>query len=312
MAIKALRRTTISSPKHIRRKKRIFWWQVTLTHVAVASLIFALYTAFHYEPLIISRVDIDGTNTLSSEEVRGVVQQALEGSYVLGIIPKLNTIFYPKDDLADQLVRTWPEIKDLYITRQGAQAISVLLKERQPVYVWCQIASREKATEQTATTTTATSPVTQAPDADTSCLYADESGYLYGIAPHMTSENVHLADIVRSDDSKIVILDETGLQKGIRDTALSRESLERLTAFITQASPLFKVPIKAIRLLPERQVDAYLSDNTRIAFTLDQDISVGVKNMSLFLQKQNGPFQYIDMRYSNKIYFKLSSDSKKQ
>lgn len=305
MAIKALRRTTISSPKHIRRKKRIFWWQVGLTHVAVASLIFALYAAFHYEPLIIARVDVDGTNTLSSEEVRGVVQQALEGSYMLGIIPKLNTIFYPKNDLADQLVRTWPEIKDLYITRQGAQAISVLLKERQPIYVWCQSASREKMTEQMATTT-------QAPDADTSCLYADESGYLYGIAPHMTSENVHLADIVRSDDSKIVILDETGLEKGIRDTMLSHESLERLTAFITQASPLFKVPIKAIRLLPERQVDAYLSDNTRIAFTLDQDITVGVKNMSLFLQKQNGPFQYIDMRYSNKIYFKLSSDSKKQ
>ncbi len=315
MAIKALRRNTISSPKHIRRKKRLFWWQVGLTHVAIASLVFALYAAFHYEPLIIARVQVEGVSTISAEAVLAEVNAALSGSYALGIIPKSNTIFYPKVAVGETLLEKWPEIKSLHVARQGAQAISVLLQEREPVYVWCPVS--EDSVPSTAVTSTSTAAVVPTPRAhatttatdrgDTSCLFADVTGYLYGIVPHMTSETVRTQSLIQSDDTKPVIVDASGDEKGIRDMLLPNIQFERLKTFFEQANPLFRSPIKVVRIRAEHQAEAVLADGTRILFTLDQDISLALTNLGLFLQKQNGPFQYIDIRYSNKVYFKARS-----
>jgi hypothetical protein len=307
MAIKALRRNTISSPKHIRRKKRLFWWQVGLTNVAIASLVFALYAAFHYEPLIIARVQVDGVSTISADSVLAEVNSALDGSYALGIIPKSNTIFYPKVAVSETLLGKWPEIKSLHVARQGAQAISVLLQEREPVYVWCPMVgdSATGTTTSVSTGTHATSTTTER--GDTSCLLADETGFLYGIAPHMTSDTVRTQSLLLSDDTKPVILDASGEEKGIRDSFLPQALFDRLKTFLAQGAPLFTAAIKVVKIKPEHQAEAVLADGTRILFTLDQDIPLALTNLSLFLQKQTGPFQYIDIRYSNKVYFKARS-----
>lgn len=288
MAIKALRRSTISSPKHIRRKKRIFWWQVGLTHVAIASLVFALYAAFHYEPFIISTVHIDGVQTIETAAISQEVTSALAGAYALGIIPKTNTLFYPKGEVLKQLREKWPEIEDLHVARQGAQAVSVLVRERQPHYIWC-----------------------SAPDipaheshGDTACLYADENGYLYSVAPQLTSLDARSPTMYKNTMPHPLIVSMTDEEKGIRDIVLPADLFKKLTTYIEQVEPLVNAPVRVVYIRPEHQAEAVLNSGLRILFTLDQDSSLALTNLGLFLKKQSGPFEYVDIRYSNKVYFK--------
>jgi len=220
------------------------------------------------EAFTVSEVKVFGGQTVDHEEIISLVEKNLQGTY-LGLIPKKFTLMYPKQNIVES-VETVERVYDVMVQRNDRRVLEVSFSEFSPKALWCQGAESDE------------------------CIFLDETGYAFGEAPDLAG-----GSLVRfiSSGSDIEVGARFSDEQVFSKLFIFVESLSEFGWFVSQ-----------VELDQVGDAFVQLGQNSEIKITTAEDPQTLVYNLTTVTASEDfnhltpGNFQYIDLRYGNKVF----------
>lgn len=152
-------------PSHIKAKRRrLFYIRCSIILFLLFFLIFTIAIISGHDKIIIKEINVSGNAAVSTDSILAVVNKSLTGRYYY-LFAKNNFLIFPRFKIKEDLFREIKTLKEINISWQDWQKISIDIIERKPHTTWCGIAP-EIAIEP--------------------CYFIDKTGYLYSTAPNFS------------------------------------------------------------------------------------------------------------------------------
>jgi len=236
----------------------------------VGLLITAVWYSTRLTSFTIVDVTVVGGETINVSEIERAVQSTLDGSY-LGIIPRRFTWLYPEAELLQQIDKV-PRVYDIEINRQSKTELLVTFNEYTPDGLWCQSTENDN------------------------CVFINDQAYAYDQAPQLSGGS--LLRFVKLGEDTVV-----------GDTMLDTDSYRALVSVVDllEDKDLFASHVEF-----DQVGDAFIGlvGGGELKILIEAPPEQTVKNLEVILQSQNfrhlepGNFQYIDLRFGEKIFVK--------
>ena len=279
-----------SSPLRARRRRaRVVAAVAALT--VVAALAYGIHWLSYIPQFNVSRVIVSGAERVPSELVRAYVDSRLhDGSY--RYLSSANIALYSRESIEKGIVAFFPMVREAHISRDSpiAQAVSVLVVERRPFAQWC--LPEEVPTE-------ASSPVQD-------CYEMDDGGFIFAAiasTTHGTFETPYVfsGDIVSNPIGKTFI---PGHLPGIL-------ALLRIIGQRADFTPL------AVGIEGEQDFSVHFSEGFTLKASFGQDADTLARNLALILSSEalagkESELEYVDLRFGNRVYYKLKGEEQVQ
>jgi hypothetical protein len=235
---------------------------------SVALLVVAIWYGTRVEPLTITSVEVSGGETIQHSEIEGMVKESLQGTY-FGLIPHQFAWFYPESGIRTALEGIH-RIHNLSISRVSGTELAVAFDEYVPQALWCGSTTGED------------------------CLFLDNTGYSFGHAPNLSGGSfLRFAKTTQT----------ATLHTSITSTE-SFDAIMTLTELLAERN--WFVSIVEIDLAGDAFL--HMSEGGELKVKLSQPPEEIVVNLFVILESIEfkhitpGNFQYIDLRYGNKIF----------
>ena len=269
----------------LRLRKRRRRLRVFVAVVAFLLLILSCLVGLTYWPALqIKKVAISGAQTLSSSTVEAFVRERLAGEY-WRVFSKSNIFLYPKQQIAADLMRAYPALASADVHAVDFHTIAVNVVEREPRALWC-----------------------SSPQGDAlRCFFMDENGIVYGDAPTF-SEPVYLSyygSTTRSTGSG---------QAGstLPKQFLTPSEFQTLSALVDAvAQKVSNSAIVAVETDKNKDVNVLFANGFTLRFALSDAGGDIFEQFSLALTSEPmrehtlSDFQYLDLRFGDRLYYKL-------
>lgn len=208
------------------------------------------------------------------QEVSALVAETLEGR-THHILPKDSIFFFPEEEISQRLLDAYPRIKEIRISRDGFNAISVETTNRESAFVWC-----------------------GTPDESiSSCYETDETGVIFKEYFQVGSSTQLLVHAYIDTAS-------TTETYPLRARVIGYEHLPAVLAFIQTIEALgTPIPEASIR---GDEIDLFAESGTRITYVLGTE-ERAIKDARASLPSLNlmdGSLLYVDLRFPGKVYVK--------
>jgi cell division septal protein FtsQ len=284
-------RSVFNSPylKEAKKKKQHVLRNRTLlyTFLSIAILVGVVFL-LRWNKLLIQTVQVSGAKTADSGAMEAVVKNDIAGRY-LWVFPKSNFLIYPKSKIKADLAKEFPVLKNISISVNGSQTLSVTVDERQGKYMWCG--------NDPATTT-----------AQSRCYFMDDSGYIFGPAPYFSgsvyfkffgnvgSTTPSGVDFFPDIFSKLVSFQQSAADIGVNITSILAKDNGDIEFYLASSVPPPNGP--------------------KILINTDADLAKEIQNLQAALatdplqtnfKTKYSSLQYIDLRYGDKVYYKFST-----
>ena len=230
----------------------------------------------------INQVSLTGGVILTEKEKQNSNLKFMDGSYCL-LFQKNNTFLFPKDKLEDHLKENFKRIDTIEISKKGLTALSIEIKERTPFAVWCKGLPSSLDIED--------------------CYFMDNNSTIFAKAPNFSGDAYfkYYGDVSLGDPI------------GIEYMASSTKFAE-ISDFVKNVETLSIRPIYII----EREDDDFalvLSGGGQVYFDTKESLYKTAQNLSALLRtdglknldRENLPVEYIDLRFGNKLFYKLKN-----
>ncbi len=288
-----MKRNILNSPRLLKLKKKrqkIFINKIFLFIIALLAVFTGLSYLSGLKQLNIAEVKINGNKSIDSEMAKIIAQKEITGNY-LWFFPKTNILFYPKNNIKNELQNEFKRLKDAVFSIKDGKTLEISLIEREASYMWCNTALPES------------DPAGQ------KCYFMDENGFIFDEAAYFSGE-VYFKFYGK------ISAEENNPSSG------SYFAKENFYKFI-----LFKKVLEDMRLKP---VALYQEDNGDIKFFLSEENSLSIgpeiilkinsdfqkvaENLETALsteplqsnfKNKYSLLQYIDLRFGNKVYYKF-------
>jgi len=276
------RRPTSQKYKESMRKKRNAFFALTILILILLSTF--IFWVGYSDTFRINTIALKGITTIQDTVLRNDINEILTKK-TLWVLPRNNTLFFPRYKLSENLLKSFTEIKNLKIDTPDQNTLLFTIEERKSVGVWC----HENATE-----------------AFEECFLLDEFGYIFTKAPTF-SGNLFFKYYGGMASST-----------PIDSLYLPEETFRERVFFITSLETLGLNPVSykwgqdgdsTITLKAEGSsgVEGVL------LFNNEDDLATIFEHISLALThedfKERGirtiEVEYIDLRSENKIFYKL-------
>lgn len=251
------------------RRKRM---RTRLTIVSVAALVLLLVFVVgltHLPFLQVREVQVLGQKTLASTTLASYIGEQIAG-YYLFVVPKRNIFIYPKRAIADGLLLEFPELRAADVHAGNFHTIEAEVIEREPKALWCQ---------------------------GSQCYLMDQTGVVYGYA--------------EGDDGFVSYRGPTEGDSLPRQY-LSPEQFESLFALVDAVSQkLPESPVETVEVDTQLDAEATLSNGFVLRFALSDAGGDVFERFTLALTSSPfaghslSEFQYLDLRFGDKLYYKL-------
>lgn len=234
----------------------------------VGLIVASVWYGTRIDFLTMSEVAVAGGETIPHSVVEKIVREQLEGTYI-GIIPREFTWFYPKEEIIEAIA-TVPRMKDPQVTRNGRK-LSVQFSEYEPYALWCK--ERESA----------------------DCLFIDKTGYAFGIAPNLTG-------------GAFLRYRTLGRDMTVGTNMADRTALDTMEKFVDLVETNLKFAITQIETDTAGDVFYIVAGGGEFKATLRDDATKVFDNLQTILASKEfsdvapGNFQYIDLRFGNKVF----------
>ena len=269
------------------KREQAYKRMVVLVSILAVTIVAGLVTLVRYPKMQIRVITIAGNHVVQTDDILDRVHGLLEGNY-LYFIPRTNALFYPRQQIVDDLIKTFPRFRSVDISQGDVTSLTITVNEVHGFALWCGMDSFRS---------------------DAPCYFADDLGRIIDTAPNY-SGNVY----PRFFGSTLIDDGANPLGKQIVDP----DKFQGLVTFAKQVAEL-GLPVRATLLSPENN-DSFIIDlgqNTfaTIKFLADADYAVLASNLKLALAKDTlakqlatdkKNLQYFDLRFSNKVYYKFS------
>ena len=226
------------------------------------------------ESLTINTIEVVGGETIARDEVRRLTDELLVGSYYR-LVPKQFAFTYPKQTITDRIMRL-ERVKNVLVERLDGTTLQIVFEEYKPFALWCE--SLES----------------------TSCAFLDRSGYAFTMAPELTG-----AAFIR-----YVVVDEE-LETGKQ--VFDRSILDQATEFTEAASDQLSLNVIGVIQTSVVELEYHLAGGGIIRTSRDVTAQDTFENLLTVLEStqfdhlEPGNFEYIDLRFGNKVYVKEES-----
>lgn len=238
--------------------------------VCIALLVWGLRWVTNRPMLLIDDVTVSGGETISHDDVRERIEFELRGDY-LHIIPHRFFLFYPHDAIEASLKRI-PRIHDITIVQKDRTTLDVTFSEYRPIALWC-------------------IPNTDTPE----CYFLDETGFAFAPSPALKGG----AFVRHIYEDRTTLAVEQLMPSGEFTTI--QEFLEKLDENLS---------LRVTDVIHTKEGDMYLKVNGggEIRMVGDGSFDTALENLSSVLQSAKfkhlkpGNFQYIDVRFGNKVF----------
>ncbi len=218
----------------------------------------------------VSEVVAEGSTTLVPSALTLTAQETLRGAR-LYVLPRDNVLLYSRSGLISALLAAYPTLKTVDIRLRGLNTLVLAVTERTPVALWCD---------------------------DAHCRLLDAQGVAYAAQEATTtSEYVIFRGELETDDATAQYL-EPEVFAGV-------QSLAVMLASTTQSR------VMSATVDEEQTVDVVFENNFRLIFSLGDEASDVVSRFLLaqtaepFVGKELSEFEYLDLRFGDKLYYKL-------
>lgn len=268
------------------RRKKI---RLIISGVGVALLvpIFVGIAWGSYHPrLNIQSVEVSGTNILNEKTIMSFLESKLDDGR-LHIFSPRNELLLARDELASALVAKYTRIKSVEIPfTRFRQKMIVNIVERKPRFAWCYTpvsevddTVAEEGTEELSET----------------CYLVDTEGYIFA---QRDGEND--LQIIRSVISG---------GEPLRSRVAEEEIFKNLKIALKVLQKEVALEVLSIKI-SESDAFIYLTEPWFIKIALDSDIDYQISNLKTILDSQElrqvrQKLKYIDLRFGNRVYYKL-------
>lgn len=221
------------------------------------------------EALTLMEVEVIGGETIDHESLRSIVKEELEGSYYR-LVPRRFAWTYPQETIESRISEI-ERVKNVHIERTSGQKLVVIFEEYKPYALWCEtLTTRE-------------------------CLFLDRDGFAFGHAPKLQG-------------SAFLRFSETGRIPQVGETPFNGSFIRESSAFIMRVYDELNLNIIQIEKTGDEDVTYHIAGGGKLKVTLRMDSNQTFDNLETILLSEEfkhiepGNFQYIDLRYGNKIF----------
>ncbi len=287
--------SVLTSPRleELKKKKRkVFLRKVILYTALIISIIIGL-SYFSKNPKInINNIEVVGNKIIDTEIIKNIAKEEMKGNY-LYFFPKTNFILYPNKTIKNKLGNEYRRLDNISIKLKNLTTIEISVNERESKYTWCGSQLININTD----------------DKDLKCYFLDASGFIFDEAPYF-SQDVYVRFYGEND---INIENPIG-------SYFAKNIFSKLTSFKDSIEKMNLKP-RAFYLLSNGEIKMFLpKTNTgympEVIFKIDANFEKIAENLqsALTIEPLQTDFKnkynsllYIDLRYSNKVYYKFSS-----
>lgn len=271
------RHRRVRSKRLVERRRKRFLLKLTMITIVVVILI-SFASWFSYRPSIqIIKIVVNGNNVVSDLDIGNITNEVLDGKYLF-LFSRADSLTYPEKEIETAILTTFKQIKSVDIVRTDFQTLSMDIEEQKPYALWC---------------------LSKTEDVQDDCYFLNKDGLIFSKAPNFTG-NVffrfygYLNDINLIGKYYLKVNDE----------------FNSTNVLINSISSLGVVPVE-LRPLGDTDMELYMDDGSKILFTRGQRSSEILDNLRVVLESETfknekmKDVEYIDLRFGNKVYFKL-------
>src|SRR3989344_5164235 len=271
-----LRRVEVKKLSTLASRRRKLKGVIIAASCACALVLFVLIS--RYDGLQIKNIIIEGATHVSGEDIKKKIESILSGNYPLWI-PKNNTLFLPRSAISAAVLADYLPLEGLTIHRTGLNSLSVEVSERPLSYLW----------------------YGDVPNDINECYFVDGSGLIFqkGVT-------------VESGGPLIIYAPHQGGLLG--GQVLTRQIFVNTLALFAVAERAGIVVNKIVA--NDVEINLYTKDDWVIYAPNDMRISSasGVLDAALHSRAFTkdtafNNLEYIDLRYSPKVYYKYGESN---
>lgn len=237
--------------------------------VVVGSLIAGVWHATRATALTIDEVVVTGGETISHEQVRQLAWQELTGTY-LKLIPRQFSWLYPHDAIASA-VASVDRVESVMVKKLDATTVSVTVTEYTPTALWC------------------------SEDDGARCLFVNPDGFAFAPAPQLTGGSLMRYVTLGREPERYTFVQELS-------------ELSAIEWFVSSLESEVGWSVQQIEMDSVGDVFYIISGGGELKATVVEDPAVVLSNLATILASPEfagltpGEFQYIDLRFGNKVF----------
>lgn len=240
-----------------------------LVFSTIGLLITGLWYLTRIQSMNISVVTVEGGETISHQQVENKVNEVLEGSYI-GLIPRRFAWWYPHDQIISKIVEV-PRMKNPNVERVSGTELKITFDEYSPYALWCVDRNSEN------------------------CLFIDKAGYAFAPSPKLTG-------------GAFLRFHTIGTEPKVGTTMVQISDVQKMEEFVDLSYKNLDLPIDQIETDSAGDVFYILAGGGELKATLKDESSQVLDNLRAILASKEfshikpGNFQYIDLRFGNKVF----------
>ncbi len=245
-------------------KNRFFWLFILIFILFGGIFYFASFSRFFQ----VEGSEISGNEKVSSESLENILKKEV-GKKIL-FFPSKSIFFTNPDKIKERILQEFPQIAEVNLKRNFPNKISIQIEERKPIAIFCQRQDAEN------------------------CFLIDEKGLII--------------DSVIEDTFKFPKIIGNIESSNLGTKVIERNYLETILEIKRKLSQDQQIEIREF-VPSEKKLTVFTSEGWQIFFDPLGDISDQILNLTILLKERippenRGSFDYIDLRFGNKVYFK--------
>ncbi len=248
-------------------QKQILRGFIRLCVVGVALVL--IWYGTRLNTFSITAVTVSGGETISHEEVRGLVERELEGTYFL-IVPKKFTYLYPESRIREVLEKI-PRIHDVVFDVQSRTTLAVSFSEYAPHALWCPH------------------------NTDNPCFFTDVRGYAFSEAPRLNG-----GTLVRHSIE--------GIGEITAGNSLDEMLVQQVDIFLEKMKHELNLRASSVLYKSDGDIEFHVNGGGMILINKNKNFDQTFDNLKTVLSSEEflhiapGNFRYVDVRFDNKIF----------
>ena len=223
--------------------------------------------------LTIKSVEVAAGETIDSKKIKSIAEAKLQGEY-FKLVPRRFAWTYPQEEIESALKEV-ERVDEVTMSVENGEVLHISFTEYSPSALWCQNESDQ-------------------------CLFLDDSGYAFAEAPNLSG-------------SSLIRFIKLNSELQVGDEPFSREFVSEALALIEYMKENSDFVAVKVEEVAEDELYIHFQGDSFIKVSLRQPLSETLENFEAvvasndFSHLRPGNFEYIDLRYGNKIFVKEES-----
>jgi hypothetical protein len=254
----------------------------------------AVYFAVWSDAFWIKEIDVRPLESnIFTEEI---VQKNLEEK-LLGVIPQKSIFLVPVEEIKNDILNAFPEIKEVIIQKKLPNILEVEIVKRDPAGIWCQI---EEVESETVATSTEEEFAVKSDRKISRCFRIDKEGIIF--KETVLIKGSLILNIYSSENKQV----------GLREQVVALEMMDFILD-VRERLPEIKTasgqPLKSndFEIISTEDLRANLLSGWRVHLNPSYSAESQLRTLEMVLEEEIGKtdsLEYVDLRIEGRVYYK--------